>query len=96
MQISDKLNMNDLIMIYSALGEETRLAIAVYLLENPSSVSDISNNLNMSQPKVSHHLRILKDSKVVKSTKQGKNVVYDIDDDHIKEIIKLGLIHMEC
>ena len=50
----------------------------------------------MSQPKVSHHLRILKDSKVVKSTKQGKNVVYDIDDDHIKEIIKLGLIHMEC
>ena len=96
MEISNKLNINDLTMIYSALGEENRLAIAIYLLENPSNVNDISKNLNLSQPKVSHHLRILKDSKVVKATKNGKNVIYDMDDKHIEEIIKLGLIHMEC
>ena len=59
-------------------------------------LNDISKNLNISQPKVSHHLRILKDSKVVKAVKQGKNVIYDINDEHISEIIKLGLIHVEC
>ena len=96
MHISNKIKIDDLVMIYAALGEETRLVIAVYLLENPSNVSDISKNLNISQPKVSHHLRILKDSKVVKATKDGKNVIYDIDDKHIEEIIKLGLVHMEC
>ncbi|MBR6517444.1 MAG: winged helix-turn-helix transcriptional regulator [Bacilli bacterium] len=96
MNVSKNLSISDLIMIYSALGEETRLAIAIYLLENPSNVNAISKNLNLSQPKVSHHLRILKDSKVVKATKDGKNVIYDIDDKHIEEIIKLGLVHMEC
>lgn len=96
MQISNKVKIDDLVMIYAALGEETRLAIAVYLLENPSNVNDISKSLNISQPKVSHHLRILKDSKVVKAVKQGKNVIYDINDEHISEIIKLGLIHVEC
>jgi DNA-binding transcriptional ArsR family regulator len=96
MNVSKNLSISDLTMIYSALGEETRLAIAIYLLENPSNVNAISKNLNLSQPKVSHHLRILKDSKVVKATKDGKNVIYDIDDKHIEEIIKLGLVHMEC
>lgn len=96
MNVSKNLSISDLTMIYSALGEETRLAIAIYLLENPSNVNAISKSLNLSQPKVSHHLRILKDSKVVKATKDGKNVIYDIDDKHIEEIIKLGLIHMEC
>ena len=96
MNVSKNLSISDLTMSYSALGEETRLAIAIYLLENPSNVNAISKNLNLSQPKVSHHLRILKDSKVVKATKDGKNVIYDIDDKHIEEIIKLGLVHMEC
>jgi DNA-binding transcriptional ArsR family regulator len=96
MNVSKNLSISDLTMIYSALGEETRLAIAIYLLENTSNVNAISKNLNLSQPKVSHHLRILKDSKVVKATKDGKNVIYDIDDKHIEEIIKLGLVHMEC
>jgi DNA-binding transcriptional ArsR family regulator len=96
MNVSKNLSISDLTMIYSALGEQTRLAIAIYLLENPSNVNAISKNLNLSQPKVSHHLRILKDSKVVKATKDGKNVIYDIDDKHIEEIIKLGLVHMEC
>ena len=86
----------DLIQKYDNLSDIDKIRLAIYLLENPSSVNDISKNLNLSQPKVSHHLRILKDSKVVKATKNGKNVIYDIDDEHIEEIIKLGLIHMEC
>ena len=96
MNVSKNLSISDLTMIYSALGEETRLAIAIYFLEYPSNINALSKNLNLSHPKVSHHLRILKDSKVVKATKDGKNVIYDIDDKHIEEIIKLGLVHMEC
>jgi DNA-binding transcriptional ArsR family regulator len=52
MNVSKNLSISDLTMIYSALGEETRLAIAIYLLENPSNVNAISKNLNLSQPKV--------------------------------------------
>lgn len=96
MQISNYEKLNELSVIYSALGEENRLSIVIYLLENPSNVSDIGKALEMPQPKVSHHLRILKDSRVVKAVKSGKNVIYKIDDDHIEEIIKLGMIHTGC
>ncbi len=96
MEITNYEKMDDLSKIFSALGEETRLMICIYLLENPTNVNDISNALNLAQPKVSHHLRILKDSKVVVCEKAGKNVVYKINDEHIEEIIKLGLIHTGC
>ena len=76
MEISNKLNINDLTMIYSALGEENRLAIAIYLLENPSNVNDISKNLNLSQPKVSHHLRILRDAKIISPKKCKINTLW--------------------
>lgn len=92
----DKIIINDLSQIYAALGDETRLNIAVFLLDNPSSVNKISESLSLIQPSVSHHLRILKDRKIVKSEKSGKNVIYSIDDDHIAGIIKMGISHMEC
>ncbi len=96
MQIINYDHMTDLSQIFSALGEETRLMISIYLLKNPSNVSDISISLNISQPKVSHHLRILKDSKVVKCDKVGKNAIYKINDEHIEKIIELGMIHTGC
>lgn len=86
----------ELSLIYAALGEETRLAITVFLIDNPSTVSDISEKLNMPQPKVSHHLRILKDARIVKPVRSGKNVIYETCDEHINEIVKLGIVHMEC
>lgn len=96
METNDKNNVYELSLIYAALGEETRLALTIFLIDNPSSVSDISEKLNMPQPKVSHHLRILKDARIVKPKRCGKNVIYETCDEHINEIVKLGMIHMEC
>ena len=48
----------------------------------------------MSQPAISHHLRLLKDAKILKAEKKGKQVYYSLDDGHVKDIVSLGLVHM--
>lgn len=78
----------------SLLGEPIRLSIVVYLLNKKANVSDITNHLDVSQPAVSHHLRLLKAARILKSEKKGKLVYYSIIDDHIKNLIELGLVHM--
>ena len=61
---------------------------------NDLFVSEIAQLLNMSLSAVSHQLRILRNAKLVKGTKQGKEVLYSLDDDHIMSIIKLTLTHI--
>lgn len=78
------------------LGEPSRLSIVIFLLEKKANVTEITMQLKMSQPAVSHHLRLLKTSGILKSHKSGKQVYYSINDDHVKRIIELGLIHMGC
>lgn len=92
MQIN--INMGELAGIYSALGDASRLGIVIYLLNNEANVSQIANNVNLSQPLVSHHLRLLKDLRILKSTKKGQRVYYSLNDDHIKEIVEVGILHI--
>ena len=58
-------------------------------------VCDIVNLLGMTQSAVSHQLRILKQSRLVKARKQGKSVYYSLDDNHIRQIFNCGLCHIE-
>lgn len=92
MQIN--INMGELAGIYSALGDASRLGIVIYLLNNEANVSQIANNVHLSQPLVSHHLRLLKDLRILKSTKKGQRVYYSLNDDHIKEIVEVGILHI--
>jgi ArsR family transcriptional regulator len=58
-------------------------------------VCDIANRLGISQSAVSHQLRVLKDSKLVRFRRDGKTVYYALDDDHVRSILSLGMEHVE-
>ena len=58
-------------------------------------MGDIAQLLNLSQSSVSHQLRILKSSKLVKFRREGKAIFYSLDDDHVRSIIALGMEHVE-
>lgn len=80
--------------IFKALGEPTRLKILHCLKEEEMCVCDISEVLEMSQSAISHQLRVLRDLRIVKYRKEGKNVFYSLDDEHIFKILDEGLNHI--
>jgi ArsR family transcriptional regulator len=72
--------MNDLLNIFKALSDETRLRILKLLEKGELCVCDIVAALDMIQPKVSFHLGVLKDASLIKDRRQGKWIHYNIDD----------------
>ncbi len=92
--MEDKKVLNDLSYFYKIFADATRLRILDFLLSGEKSVSEISEKLEISQSAASHQLKTLRDSTLVKSTKEGQTVKYYITDDHIKIILKYGLEHI--
>lgn len=80
---------------YKIFADQTRLRILDVLLNKPMCVNEISEILDISQSAVSHQLKNLRTSNLVKTTKEGKNVIYSISDNHIKNILEFGLEHIE-
>ena len=79
---------------YKIFGDTTRLRILDLLLNKPLCVNEISELLDMTQSAISHQLKNLRASNLVKTEKIGKNVYYSISDEHIKIILKYGLEHI--
>ena len=79
---------------YKIFGDPTRLRILDVLINKPMCVNEISEILDISPSAVSHQLKNLRSSNLVKTEKIGKNVYYNIADDHIKIILKYGLEHI--
>ena len=77
------------------LGDSTRIKILYALFEAELCVCDIAQLLSVSQTAVSHQLRVLKNNKLVKFRKEGKNVFYSLADDHVRRIIDQGIEHVE-
>lgn len=84
----------DLAELFKIFGDSTRIKIINSLLEEELCVNDISKITNVSQSAVSHQLRILKTSKLVKYRKEGNLIYYSLDDDHVKKIFELGCEHI--
>ena len=85
----------DLAEFYKVFADSTRMKVIYALLKNELCVCDIAAIVNTTQSAISHQLRILKQSKLVKSRKEGKVVYYSLDDEHISEIVKKGCEHIE-
>ncbi|MDD6811712.1 MAG: metalloregulator ArsR/SmtB family transcription factor [Lachnospiraceae bacterium] len=85
----------DLAELFKVFGDSTRIKILYSLFETELCVYDIARLLNLSQSSVSHQLRILKSSKLVKFRRDGKSVFYSLDDEHVREIISMGMEHVE-
>lgn len=85
----------DLAELFKIFGDSTRIKILYALSESELCVNDIAQLLNLSQSSVSHQLRILKDSKLVRFRREGKIIFYALDDDHVRNIISMGMEHVE-
>ena len=85
----------DLAELFKVFGDSTRIKILFALFGKEMSVNEIADNLNMTQSAISHQLRILKQSKLVGNRREGKQIIYFLEDDHVRTIIDQGLNHIE-
>ena len=81
--------------LFKNFGDTTRIKILYILFKSKMCVCDIAEALGMTQSAISHQLKILKQSKLVKNERDGKQIIYSLDDDHIAKIISLGLEHVK-
>ena len=90
-------HIQDAVKLFKIYSDFTRLSIIELLTENEFCVQDIADTLETSQSAISHQLKLLRDLHVVKTRKQGKQVFYSLQDNHIKEIFLIGYSHVtEC
>ena len=94
MELINEEKLIDLAELFKIFGDSTRIKIINILLEDELCVNDISKKINVSQSAISHQLRILKSSKLVKYRKDANMIYYSLDDEHIKKIFELGCEHI--
>lgn len=80
--------------VFKVFGDSTRLRILYTLFDDERSVGEIAETLQMEQSTISHQLRVLRTNKLVKLRREGKQIYYSLDDDHVKKIIEMGLDHV--
>ena len=83
----------DLSDFFKILGDSTRISILFAIDKEPMCVCDIAALLGMTKSAVSHQLKILRQSALIKYKKAGKNVFYSLADDHVRDIIETALAH---
>ncbi len=93
-QMPDADHLLELSNLFKALGDFTRMRILNALLESELCVCDLVSILEMNQSAISHQLRVLRSSKIVKYRKEGRNVYYSLDDDHVHQLIRQGMDHV--
>jgi ArsR family transcriptional regulator len=87
--------LSDLADLFKMFSDSTRIKILYDLLEGEKNVGEITKDLGMNQSAISHQLKLLKTSKLIKSRREGKAMIYSLADDHVKTIIATGKEHIE-
>lgn len=101
MRLSELKNMRDrgvfylLAETFQALGDSSRVQIVWALMQGELNVGELADKLGMSQPAVSHHLRTLRNLKLVQIRRAGRTSYYSLDDEHINRLLLEGLNHVE-
>ena len=91
----DPVALYELADLFKLFGDSTRIGILWALSESEMCVCDLCALLKMKQPAVSHQLKNLKLSRVVQARRDGKIVYYSLDDEHIRELLNLGMEHIQ-
>lgn len=86
--------LGDLSHFFKMLGDPTRIRILLSISSGTRCVQDISSDLDMTPSAVSHQLRLLKQARLVKSERNGRHMLYSLDDDHVEAIMDQGLNHV--
>ena len=84
----------DLAELFKVFGDTTRIRILYALFESEMCVCDIAEVLNMTQSAISHQLRVLKQARLVRSRREGKQSYYFLADEHVRTIIGQGMDHV--
>ena len=87
--------LSDLAELFKVFGDSTRIKILYDLFQGEKNVTQICNDLEMNQSAVSHQLKILRSSKLIKARRDGKMMLYSLADEHVKTIIAMGMDHVE-
>jgi len=85
----------DLAELFKVFGDSTRIRILFALFKEELCVCDLAEVLGMNQSAISHQLKILKNAKLVRNRREGKQMFYSLADDHVSTIIAMGLEHIE-
>ena len=85
----------DMAELFKVFGDSTRIRILYEMFDRECSVSELSEALGMSLSAISHQLRLLKQSKLVKCRRDGRMAYYYLADDHVKTIIGMAQEHIE-
>ena len=94
-RMPDEDELYDLAELFKVFGDSTRIRILSVLLGTEMCVCDLAEALGMNQSAVSHQLKILKQAKLIKNTRAGKQVYYSLSDAHVSSILSMGLEHIE-
>jgi ArsR family transcriptional regulator, lead/cadmium/zinc/bismuth-responsive transcriptional repressor len=81
--------------LFSALSDASRVRIISLLIEGEMSVSALADGLKMTESAVSHQLRGLRHMHLVRARKEGRQVFYALEDDHVLKLYSMGLDHVE-
>ena len=92
-EIDDYLE--DMANLFKILGDVTRTKILSALEKGELNVSSISSSVGLPISAVSHQLRILRQAKLIKPNKKGKEVFYSLDDEHVSQIFSCALAHVK-
>ena len=80
--------------LFKVFGDTTRIKILYALMEQDLCVADLAEIIGASQSAVSHQLRTLKQARLVKYQRDGKNVIYSLSDDHVYTVLAQGMTHI--
>ena len=94
-KMPDPVALCELADLFKLFGDSTRLGILWALSESEMCVCDLCALLKMKQPAVSHQLKNLKQSRIVKARRDGKIVYYSLEDAHIRRLLNLGMEHTQ-
>ncbi len=84
----------DLADLFKVFGDTTRIKILYALMGKELCVADLAESIGATQSAVSHQLRTLKQSRLVRAKRDGKNVIYSLSDDHVFTMLSQGMIHI--
>ena len=90
----DEETLYDLADLFKVFSDTTRIKILFALMDKDLCVADIAETIGASQSAVSHQLRILKQARLVKFQREGKNVIYALSDDHVHTMLDQGMTHI--
>ncbi|MBI5944327.1 MAG: helix-turn-helix transcriptional regulator [Chloroflexi bacterium] len=90
-----ELKATQLAELFSALSDASRVRIISLLIQGEMSVSALAEGLKMSESAVSHQLRGLRQMHIVRARKDGRQVFYSLEDEHVQKLYSMGLDHVE-